>query len=74
MATTKQVVVVTDAGPVIHLDELNSLDLLADFSLLLIPQKCGRRFSTTDRNYSSTGFQRRGSSRQVRPCLLALSL
>jgi predicted nucleic acid-binding protein len=30
--------VVCDAGPLIHLDELNCLDLLSDFSLILIPE------------------------------------
>lgn len=29
---------VCDAGPVIHLDELESLDLLADFSPLIVPE------------------------------------
>jgi predicted nucleic acid-binding protein len=30
-------VIVCDAGPLIHLDELNCLDLLSDFSRILIP-------------------------------------
>ncbi len=35
MATTDAAVVVIDAGPIIHLDELKCLDLLADFSPLI---------------------------------------
>lgn len=31
--------VVCDAGPIIHLDELNCLDLLADFQEILVPSK-----------------------------------
>ncbi|WP_432741285.1 DNA-binding protein [Methylobacter sp. G7] len=31
-------VVIADAGPIIHLDELNSLDLLADFGKVIIPE------------------------------------
>jgi len=30
-------VVIADAGPIIHLDELNSLDLLADFDKVIVP-------------------------------------
>jgi predicted nucleic acid-binding protein len=33
-----QVEVVCDAGPLIHLDELGSLDLLADFAEVLVPE------------------------------------
>jgi predicted nucleic acid-binding protein len=29
--------IISDAGPLIHLDELDSLDLLADFPLILVP-------------------------------------
>lgn len=37
MATTKgQNIAICDAGPIIHLDELNSLDLLSDFNPLLV--------------------------------------
>lgn len=31
-------VVIADAGPIIHLDELNSLNLLADFGKVIIPE------------------------------------
>ena len=31
--------VVCDAGPIIHLDELNCLDLLADFQEIIVPSK-----------------------------------
>jgi len=30
--------VVADAGPLIHLDELGSLDLLADYASILVPE------------------------------------
>jgi predicted nucleic acid-binding protein len=35
-------VVVTDAGPLIHLDELDVLDLLNDFAEVLVPQAVWR--------------------------------
>lgn len=35
--TDSPAVVVCDAGPLIHLDELDSLDLLADFKEVLVP-------------------------------------
>jgi predicted nucleic acid-binding protein len=35
-------VVVSDAGPLIHLDELGCLDLLADFSSVLVPEAVWR--------------------------------
>jgi hypothetical protein len=35
-------VVVCDAGPLIHLDELGCLDLLADFGTVLVPEQVGR--------------------------------
>jgi predicted nucleic acid-binding protein len=40
MATTSQPtpLVVCDAGPLIHLDEVGCLDLLADFSEVLVPE------------------------------------
>ena len=40
MATTEQpaFIVVCDAGPLIHLDELGVLDLLADFPRILVPE------------------------------------
>ena len=34
---TTSVVVIADAGPLIHLDELSSLDLLADFGNIIVP-------------------------------------
>jgi predicted nucleic acid-binding protein len=36
MATTDEVI--CDAGPLIHLDELSALDLLTDFSAVIVPQ------------------------------------
>ena len=40
MAKTKRTtqIVVCDAGPLIHLDEVGCLDLLADFSQVLVPE------------------------------------
>jgi predicted nucleic acid-binding protein len=37
MANTDQPAVVSDAGPIIHLDELACLDLLDDFAPVLVP-------------------------------------
>lgn len=37
MAVTKHSVVVADAGPLIHLDELNSLDVLSDYEAVFVP-------------------------------------
>lgn len=37
MAKNSPLIVVCDAGPLIHLDELNSLALLADFQKVLVP-------------------------------------
>lgn len=44
MATTdsKPPVVVCDAGPLIHLDELGAIDLLADFPAVLVPDAVWR--------------------------------
>jgi len=38
MAENDPFLTVTDAGPIIHLDELLCLDLLRDFKTLLIPR------------------------------------
>lgn len=37
MVTTENVVVVCDAGPLIHLDDLGCLDLLRGFQMVLVP-------------------------------------
>ncbi len=37
MAKTEIAVVVADAGPLIHLDELSALDVLSDYSDVLVP-------------------------------------
>ena len=34
--------VVCDAGPLIHLDEVGALDLLADFAEILVPEAVWR--------------------------------
>ncbi len=31
------IIAIADAGPLIHLDELNSLDLLTDFGSIIVP-------------------------------------
>lgn len=38
--------VILDSGPIIHLDELDCLQLLADFKTLLIPQAVKRNRTT----------------------------
>ena len=37
MAKTSSALVVADAGPLIHLDELDALDVLSDFNEILVP-------------------------------------
>jgi len=37
MAKTNPTLVVADSGPLIHLDELNALDVLSDFNAVLVP-------------------------------------
>ncbi len=37
MATTKPALVVADAGPLIHLDELAALDVLSDYAAIFVP-------------------------------------
>jgi predicted nucleic acid-binding protein len=37
VGATKAAAVVCDAGPLIHLDELDALELLADFGCILVP-------------------------------------
>lgn len=37
MATTRPVLVVADAGPLIHLDELDALDVLGDYAAVFVP-------------------------------------
>ena len=39
MAATSQAVVMCDAGPLIHLDEIAALDLLSDFSAVFVPDE-----------------------------------
>jgi predicted nucleic acid-binding protein len=39
---TASVVVVADAGPLIHLDELDCLDLLNDFKQIMVPDAVWR--------------------------------
>jgi hypothetical protein len=42
MNDAQATLVVCDAGPLIHLDELDCLDLLADFSRIVIPNETNR--------------------------------
>jgi hypothetical protein len=37
MAATRPSVVVADAGSLIHLDELNALDVLSDYAVVFVP-------------------------------------
>ena len=43
MNDAQATLVVCDAGPLIHLDQLDCLDLLADFSRVVVPDVCGAR-------------------------------
>ena len=38
--------IVCDAGPLIHLDELGCLDLLADFQTVLVPEQVWQEVET----------------------------
>jgi predicted nucleic acid-binding protein len=38
MAKTDPSLVVADAGPLIHLDELDALDVLSDFTVVFVPE------------------------------------
>lgn len=42
MAKTKIALVVADAGPLIHLDELAALDVLGDYTAILVPEAVWR--------------------------------
>jgi len=42
MSEPRSVTVISDAGPIIHLDELGSLDLLAGLGAILIPAEVWR--------------------------------
>lgn len=37
MVTARPSVVVADAGPLIHLDELDALDVLSDYAAVFVP-------------------------------------
>ena len=69
-------VVICDAGPIIHLDELDSLDLLAGFSSLLIPKavqvEISRHRSGT-MQHPAVDFKFIDVVSPVEPKLLALS-
>ncbi len=41
MAKTSPALVVADAGPLIHLDELAALDVLSDYAAVLVPNTVG---------------------------------
>jgi len=45
MNDAQAALVVCDAGPVIHLDQLDCLDLLADFSKVVILTSCVARWN-----------------------------
>jgi len=64
MATTEQAVV-CDAGPIIHLDELGCLDLLNDFSPLLIPGEVWQRCSFIARGFFPLDCQARAWWKRV---------
>jgi predicted nucleic acid-binding protein len=46
MSRSSSTEVVCDAGPLIHLDELDCLDLLSDFQTILVPEQVWREVET----------------------------
>ncbi|NUM52696.1 MAG: DNA-binding protein [Candidatus Hydrogenedentes bacterium] len=58
MSNVAPVVVICDAGPLIHLDELNALDLLADFDRILAPNS----FCSEVRRHRPTVFTQKSVS------------
>jgi predicted nucleic acid-binding protein len=76
MATTDLPPIVSDAGPLIHLDELGCLDLLRDLGTILIPQEVwneviGHRPQLTIRDLSSANIVKIATEPSAR--LLSLS-
>jgi len=45
---SKRVTVVLDAGPIIHLDQIDSLELLSSFDKLILPEKVHEEVSAGD--------------------------
>lgn len=64
-------VVIADAGPIIHLDELASLDLLADFGKVIVWQEVQRH--RPQALQSSSGLIIRQSALQFSPLVYALA-
>ena len=56
--------VVCDAGPIIHLDELDSLPLLADFDRILIPEQVWQEVE----RYRPEALTQSGLPLQKNPC------
>jgi len=69
-------IVVCDAGPIIHLDELDCLDLLADFSQVLVPEAVWhevQRHRPTACHHHSVTLQRVSPDAPAPPELEALA-
>lgn len=68
MARTERFVV-ADAGPLIHLDELASLDLLADFGTVMVPDAVWREVERHRPNalIVAAGFLQRQTVKTVKP-------
>ena len=69
--------VVCDAGPLIHLDELGCMDLLSDFSEVLVPETVWRevgRHRPSALTHPSVGLRRVSPTIPEPPALEALAL
>lgn len=73
----KMPLVVCDAGPLIHLDELGCLDLLSDFSEVLVPEAVWvevLKHRPAALTHSGVGLRRVSPTMQEPPALEALAL
>lgn len=72
----KAPLVVCDAGPLIHLDELGSLELLADFSEVLVPEAIWREVQQhrpSALNHPAVALKRVSPTAEEPPALEALA-
>jgi hypothetical protein len=64
MNDAQAILVVCDAGPLIHLDQLDNLDLLSDFSRLVVPDVAWREVEQHRQPHLT---RKRSASRDLSP-------
>lgn len=69
VVTEKEAEAICDAGPLIHLDELGSLDLLSDFPRILVPEQVRLEVE----RHRPAAFGHSGISLEVLPVALSSS-